>query len=215
MSECFSKFSRAVKKTSVIWHRWFKITTSHQLNHRCPLERIPPSHFWASEDRRSLFYPSPLVLPKCPTAIPPVFHKAQTDMAAISNHSLILCFGDKNLEDLAWSYSLPIIIWGSLPNFHRVASKPTPVREQLFQVSRLPYSPAPGPWLSPSHRHLPLQHRTGQAACFRPYSLSCFSPPCSGSPDLSNLIFPVPPWTRSHSRIFSRLRQLPGFTCPS
>ena len=37
-----------------------------------------------------------------------------------SNHFLSLCFRDKNLEYLAWSHSLPILVWGSattwLPN---------------------------------------------------------------------------------------------------
>ena len=44
----------------------------------------------------------------------------QTDRGAISNHFLSLCFRDKNLEYLAWSHSLPILVWGSattwLPN---------------------------------------------------------------------------------------------------
>ena len=62
----------------------------------------------------------PFVLPECPTATYPLSQKAQIDRAAVANYFLIFCFRDKNLEHLAWSHSLPILVWGSattwLPN---------------------------------------------------------------------------------------------------
>lgn len=93
----------------------------------------------------------PFVLPKCPTATHSLSQKAQTDRAAVSNHFLTLCFRDKNLEYLAWSHSLPILVWGSattwLPN--------SSLDGNNFQVSKdLLTAPLQGLCLAFSHHHL-------------------------------------------------------------